>query len=169
MLNFTPATSSISRENSVRPCRARSRRSAAAPALLRISSSDLIRRVRAAVDDSHGPLRRADPSELRPVELHFLHVRELIEVETRRDKADRQAVRLGDAENIIRRRQRTRARHVLQDDIRLAGDMRRHGARQRARPQIADTAREKIRALSESSCLRKMTTARALHGTHATT
>src|SRR5262249_5900980 len=72
-----------------------------------------IGRIGPAINNPHRPFRRSDPGKPRPIELHFFHVCELIEIETWGHEADREPVRLGDTVYIVRRRQRTCAGHVL--------------------------------------------------------
>src|SRR5262249_16933259 len=67
-----------------------------------------IGRIGPAINDPNRPFRRSDPGKPRPIELHFFHICELIEIETRGYEADRQPIRLGDAVYIAPRHRKPR-------------------------------------------------------------
>src|SRR5438132_13516047 len=119
------------------------RRGAAAWMLRRIANivQRFVRRVGTAINNPQRPLRRSDPGKLRPIKLHFLHLSQLIEIEHRGYTPDRQSIRLGNAVYIVRCRQRTRARHALENDVRLPWNVLAHASSKRSPPEVTDSSR----------------------------
>jgi hypothetical protein len=83
----------------------------------------------------------ADEAVFGPVVFYFLAADELIEIERRRDPAESQAVGLRNRVNIVRRDHRARARHVLHDAIRIAGNVFAHVLGDQPWPEIVDVTR----------------------------
>ena len=78
--------------------------------------------------------RRADEAVFGPIVSRFFATDELVEVKRRRNPSERETVRLGHGVNIIRRDHRAGARHVLDDEIRVAGNILSHVLRDEPRP-----------------------------------
>ncbi len=69
------------------------------------------------------PIGATEPVELGPIKLNFLTSRKLIEVKRRIDRRDGQAVGLGNSMKKVGGNNRTAARHVLDDEVRIPGNM----------------------------------------------
>ncbi len=80
--------------------------------------------------------RRTDPIEFRPIEFHFGTAHQLVEIQRRIDRAERQAVGFGDAIDIVGADDVAGAGHVLHHDRRIAGDILADVTRRQPRPKI---------------------------------
>src|SRR5918995_1850552 len=83
---------------------------------------------------------RADKALLAPIVLNLFAAHELIKVKRRRDPAESKPVRFGDAEYIISSDHRAGSGHVLNDKIRIAGNVFRHMLGDEPRPHVVDVA-----------------------------
>ena len=64
-----------------------------------------------------------DLGKFRSIELHFFAPQQLIEIKTGVDDGDAQAIRFGNAINVIGRHCRAGAGHVLNDHVRVSGNV----------------------------------------------
>ena len=85
--------------------------------------------------------RIADPAEFRPVESHLRLFGELLEVERRIDGADRQTIVFVHTVNLIGRDHRGGSGYVLDDDVRIAGNVLWHELGEHARIKVVGVAR----------------------------
>ena len=85
-------------------------------------------------------LRRADPSELRPIEFDFFSPGELGEIECRKDRSQSGAIGFGNAIDIIGGDHRPAAGHIAHEEIRISRDISPHIAGVGARPQVVRIA-----------------------------
>ena len=86
--------------------------------------------------------RRADPGEFGPVEFGFCAPGKLSVVERAADSAERQTIGLGQVIDVIGRNHRARARHILDDEVRISRNVLSHVARVGASPEVMHVARK---------------------------
>ena len=85
--------------------------------------------------------RIADPAEFRPVESRFRLFGELLKVERRIDGADRHTIGFVHTVNLIGRDHRGGSGYVLDDDVRIAGNVLWHELGEHARIKVVGVAR----------------------------
>src|SRR5262249_10236448 len=91
--------------------------------------------------DTHLLRDAAEPGESRRRELRPLAAAEQrLEHHARRESGDRRAVLGGDVVEVVDRLEAAGARHVLRDELGVAGDMAAHMARERARIEVVAAA-----------------------------
>src|SRR5262245_11436452 len=100
----------------------------------------LVRAVAADDKQQFRWFRRADPIELGPVKLHFLAADQLIHIDSRIERTQRESIWFGDVVDIIGRNDGTRARHVLHRGARIAGNILSQILRHMARPEVVEIA-----------------------------
>src|SRR5512144_136742 len=81
-------------------------------------------------------LRRHDPRKLRPIELHFFSSGELRHKEGATDSGERQSVGLGQVINVIGGDHAAGARHILHNEIGIAGNLLAEEARIKSHPDV---------------------------------
>src|SRR5262245_5356120 len=86
-------------------------------------------------------LRRADPIELRPIELNLFSTDNLVHIYGWTYGAESQPVRFGNVVNIISRDYPARPWHVLHDDGGVARDVLSHVVGDQTRPKISKSSR----------------------------
>ena len=94
----------------------------------------------ARVENAAIVLRRADPSEPRPIEFDFFSPGKLSEIERRKDRSQSGAIGFGNAIDIIGGDHRPAAGHVAHDQIRISRDISPHITGIGARPQVVRIA-----------------------------
>ena len=86
-------------------------------------------------------VRAREPGEFRPIELYFLVALNLIEIMRRIDRGERQAIGLGHSIDKICRHDAAGRRHVLHDDIGIAGNILADVISQKPRVNVISRSR----------------------------
>ena len=112
---------------------------AAGPAFRRLAGfahvfDGFVRAIGAHVEVVFALCRRADEAVFGPIVSRFFATDELVEVKRRRNPSERETVRLSHGVNIIRRNHGAGARHVLDDEVGIAGNILSHVLRDEPRP-----------------------------------